>query len=110
MRGAAAAALPALGAALILCLPVAAWCDSAEELAEARKPHRPRTRSAQILLDMDDAVRSERDAGGSFRIRKRYGFEYAHRFDSRDGPPLIFSIQGPAMPHKRLGLSFEIRF
>ncbi len=107
MRGARAAALPTLGAALLLCLPTDAWADSDEE-AEARLP-RPR-RSAEILLDMDDAVRLEREEGGSFRIRKRYGFEYAHRFESDSGPPLIFSIQGPAMPRKRFGLCFEVRF
>jgi hypothetical protein len=110
MRGAAAAALPTLGALLVLCLPLSGWADSDENpAAEGRKPRRHR--SAEILLDMDDAARSVREEGGAFRIRKRYGFEYAHRFDSSDGPPVIFSIQGPAMGRgKRLGLSFELRF
>ena len=108
MRG-AAGALPTLGAVVALCLPVPAWSDS-DEADELRKAHRPR-RSAEILLDMDDVTRAEREAGGTLRIRKRYGFEYAHRFDSRTGaPPLVFSIQGPALPHKRFGLSFELRF
>jgi hypothetical protein len=90
-----------------LCLPSSAFADS-EEDAEARKP-RPH-RSAEILLNMDDAVRIEREEAGTFRIRKRYGFEYAHRFDRDGGAPMIFSIQGPALPHKRFGLSFEVRF
>ncbi len=107
MRGAKAAGLAALVAALLLGPTSDVWADS-EEAAEARTPRRHR--SAEILLDMDDALRIEREEGGSFRIRKRYGFEYARRFDSDSGPPLIFSIQGPAMPRKRLGLSFEIRF
>jgi hypothetical protein len=59
---------------------------------------------------MNDALGADRDRGGSFRIRKRYGFEYAHRFDHGQGPPLIMSIQGPALPRKRLGVSIEFRF
>jgi hypothetical protein len=106
MRG-AKTALPTLGAALLLCLPIDARSDSDENL-DARSPN-PR-RSAEILLDMNDAVRLERAEGGSFRIRKRYGFEYAHRFQGQAGPPVIFSIQGPALPRKRFGLSFELRF
>jgi hypothetical protein len=110
MRGVRGTALPTLGAVLVLCLPAVAWSNDSDEIAEARKAPR-RARSAQVLLDMDDAVRTQqREPGGAFRIRKRYGFEYAHRFDSQDGPPVIFSIQGPAMPRKRLGLSLEIRF
>ena len=108
MRGARTAiVLPTLGALLFLCLPSECWADS-EEAAEAQKP-RPH-RSAEILLSMDDAERIEHEEGASFRIRKRYGFEYAHRFDRDAGGPVIFSIQGPAMPHKRFGLSFEVRF
>jgi len=106
MRG-ARTVVPTLGAALFLSLPSDSWADS-DEAAEAResRPHR----SAEILLSMDDAVRNEREEAGSFRIRKRYGFEYAHRFDRDVGAPVIFSIQGPAMPQKRFGLSFEVRF
>lgn len=107
MRGARTAALPTLGAVLLFCLPTDLRADS-DDAAEARQPRRHR--SAEILLDMDDALRIEREEGGSFRIRKRYGFEYAHRFDGAAGRPLIFSVQGPAMPQKRLGLSFEVRF
>jgi hypothetical protein len=61
---------------------------------------------------MDDAVRIEREEHRNFRIRKRYGFEYSHRIAS-DGsdPPVIFSIQGPAIPKKKgVGLTFEVRF
>jgi len=107
MRGARTAVVPTLGAVLLLCLPSDSWAGS-EEVAEARKtrPHR----SAEILLTMDDAVRIEREEGGTFCIRKRYGFEYAHRFDRDSGAPVVFSIQGPAMPNKRFGLSFEVRF
>jgi hypothetical protein len=107
MRVARAAAVPVLGAALLLCLPADTRADP-DPAAETRIA-RPR-RSAEILLDMDDAVRAEREEHGNFRIRKRYGFEYAHRIASGSGPPVIFSIQGPAMPRKRVGLSFEIRF
>ncbi len=107
MRGARTAVVPALGAALFLCLPSDARAESGET-AEARtiRPHR----SAEILLDMNDAGRPEHEEGGTFRIRKRYGFEYAHRFDRDAGAPMVFSVQGPAMPRNRLGLSFEIRF
>jgi hypothetical protein len=109
MRRARKATPIAIGAVLILGLPVAAFGDSLveEREDEARKP--VRHRSAEILRDMD-ALDRERDERGSFRIRKRYGFEYARSFDTDDGPPLIFSIQGPALPRKRFGLSFEIRF
>ena len=108
MRQSRAATPATLGAVLILCLPFAAFGDTSEDETRARRP--VRHRSAEVLLDMDDANRPDRDLRGSFRIRKRYGFEYAHRFDSSEGPPLIFSIQGPAMPRKRFGLSFELRF
>ena len=107
MRGARAAAVPILGAALLFCLPADTRADP-DETAEPRSPRA--RRSAEILLDMDDAVRFEREEGGGFRIRKRYGFEYAHRIAGESGPPLIFSIQGPAMPRKRVGLCFEVRF
>jgi len=107
MRVARTAGLPALGAALLLCLTADARADSDEE--DEVRAHHPR-RTAEVLLDMDDAVRTDRDEGGSFHIRKRYGFEYAQRISSGSGPPVIFSVQGPAMPHKRFGLSFEVRF
>ena len=99
------ALVAALGSAILLGLPSPAGADG-----DPRPNHRPpkRHRGAEILLDMDDALGVERTAGGVFRIRKRYGLEYAHRFAQAGGPPpLIFSIQGPAMPRKRLGLSFE---
>jgi hypothetical protein len=107
MRG-AAATLATLGAALLLCLPGRAARAEPDELAEARQPTR-RHRSAEILLDMDDAVRVDREEGGRFRLRKRYGFEYAHRLDVGEHP-LVFSIQGPALPRKGVGLSIEFRF
>ena len=107
MRVARTAGLPALGAALLLCLTADARAGSDEE--DELRAHPPR-RTAEILLDMDDAVPSDRDEGGSFRIRKRYGFEYAHPIASGSGPPVIFSIQGPALPRKRFGLCFEVRF
>jgi hypothetical protein len=95
-----------LAALLLLSLPVAAFADPSEEPQPPRQP--VRHRAAEILLDMDDA--RDREAPGSFRIRKRYGFEYARRFESAGGAPWILSIQGPAMPRKRLGLTFEVRF
>ena len=106
MRGSTTALLT-LGALTLLSLPVPALADQ-EDPAEAHRPRRHR--SAEVLLDMNDSLRSDREPGGQFRIRKHYGLEYSHRFDSADGPPVIFSIQGPAMPRKRLGLSFEVRF
>jgi hypothetical protein len=106
MRGFTATLLT-LGALALLCVTPSARANP----DEAPEPHRPRrTRSAEILLDMNDATRNDREPGGRFRIRKRYGLEYSHRFNSEQGPPVIFSIQGPAMPRKRLGLSFEVRF
>lgn len=106
MRGSTATLLT-LGALALLCLAPAAHANP----EETPEPHRPRrTRSAEILLDMNDATRNDREPGGRLRIRKRYGLEYSHRFDSAQGPPVIFSVQGPAMPRKRLGLSFEVRF
>ena len=107
MRGARAAAGTVLGAALLLWPALECRAGSDEE-AEAPEP-RPH-RSAEILLSMDDAVPTDREQGGSFRIRKRYGFEYAHRFDRGAGAPMIFSVQGPALPYKRFGLTFEFRF
>src|SRR5262245_52841969 len=107
MRGGKSAVVPTLGAVILLCLSSDARADSDED-AEARAPRPHRT--AEILLSMDDAARleHEREEGGTFRIRKRYGFEYAHSFDRDAGVPLIFSIQGPALPQKRFGLSFEL--
>lgn len=106
MRGPSAALLT-IGAAALLALPAPALANP-EEPTEAPRP-RPH-RSAEILLDMHDSVRSDREPGGRLRIRKRYGLEYAHRFDSVEGPPVIFSIQGPRMPNKSFGLTFELRF
>lgn len=108
MRVLALAAAAALGSSILLGLPAMAAADG-----DLRPAHRPpkRHHGAEILLDMNDALGIERAEGGSFRIRKRYGLEYAHRFDAQGGgPPLILSIQGPAMPRKRLGLSIEIKF
>jgi hypothetical protein len=106
MRGSTAVLLT-LGALTLLSLPPPAFADP-EERPEAPRPRRHR--SAEVLLDMHDGLRNDREPGGQFRIRKRVGFEYSHRFDSNQGPPVIFSIQGPAMGRKRLGLVFELRF
>jgi len=106
MRGSTTAFLT-LGALTLLSLPRPALADPEDPTAA----HHPRRhRSAEILLDMNDSVRNDREPGGRLRIRKNYGLEYSHRFASDQGPPVIFSIQGPAMPRKRLGLSFEVRF
>jgi len=97
-----------LATALALSLPAAgAAAGGHDELEPVRKPRRHR--SAEVLLDMDDAVRVERLDSGVFRIRKRYGFEYAHGF-TVDRRPFVFSVQGPALPRKRLGLALELRF
>lgn len=97
-----------LGALLALALPAAeAGANGPDDLEPAAKPRRHR--SAEVLLDMDDAFRVERLESGVFRIRKRYGFEYAHGF-TVDRRPFVFSVQGPAMPRRRFGLSFELRF
>jgi len=106
MRGSTALLLT-LGALTLLTLPTPAVAES-EDPAEAPRPRR--YRSAEVLLDMTDTVRSAREPGGQFRIRKRVGFEYSHSFASDQGPPVIFSIQGPAMGKKKVGLMFEIRF
>ena len=99
----------ALGSALLLALPAAAGGDGEGQARRTPKPKRPR--SAEVLLDMHDALGVERSEGGVLRIRKRVGLEYSHRFDQAGGDPaLVFSIQGPVMPRKRLGLTFEIRF
>jgi hypothetical protein len=108
MRGLALAAAALLGSTILLGAPGPAGADG--DLREAHRAPK-RHRSAQILLDMNDALGVDRAEGGSFRIRKRYGFEYAHRFEANGGgPPLVLSIQGPAMPRKRLGLCIELRF
>jgi hypothetical protein len=106
MRGSTALLLT-LGALTLLTLPTPAVAES-EDPAEVPRPRR--YRSAEVLLDMTDTVRSAREPGGQFRIRKRVGFEYSHSFASDQGPPVIFSIQGPVMGKKKLGLMFEIRF
>jgi len=108
MRGRSATLL-ALGALTLLSIASPARAQS-EDPAETHRPPVRRHRSAEILLDMNDAPRGDREPGSRLRIRKSYGLEYSQRFDSEQGPPLIFSIQGPAMPHKRLGLTFELRF
>jgi hypothetical protein len=106
MRGTTALLLT-LGALTLLSLPTPALADP-EDPTEAPRPRR--FRSAEILLDMNDSIRSDREPGGQFRIRKRVGVEYSHTFASDQGPPVIFSIQGPAVGRKRLGLIFELRF
>ena len=107
MRVLALAAAAVLGSSILLGAPATAGADG-----DARAPLRPpkRHRATEILLDMNDALGVDRTEGGSFRIRKRYGFEYAHRFEAHGGPPLELSIQGPALPRKRLGLCIELRF
>ena len=107
MRGLALTAAAVLGSSILLGAAGPAGADG-----DPRDAHRPpkRHRSAQVLLDMNDALGVDRAEGGSFRIRKRYGFEYAHRFEAHGGPPLELSIQGPALPRKRLGLCIELRF
>ena len=101
--------LPALGALLLLALPLVAGANPPVDAPRANpaRRHRP----VQVLLDMNDALRTERSASGVFRIRKSYGFEYSHRFEGdRGSAPIIFSVQGPALPRKHLGLTFELRF
>ena len=104
----AALAAATLGSMILLGLPSPAGADSDERAAAHRPPKRHR--AAEILLDMNGALGADRAQSGTFRIRKRYGFEYAHRFDQGHGPPLIMSIQGPALPRKLLGVSIEFKF
>src|SRR5262249_55914027 len=116
MRG-AAASLGAIGALILLGLPVGARAGNpGDEVTQVPKPPPRAHRVAEILKDMNDAVRTDRTEPGNFHIRKGSGFEYTHRFEGRGGTtPVIFGIQGPVLglsgsanPRKRLGVSFEI--
>ena len=64
MRGSTALLLT-LGALTLLVLPSPALADQDDP---AEKPRPRRYRSAEVLLDMTDSVRSAREPGGQFRI------------------------------------------
>jgi hypothetical protein len=94
-----------LTTALILLVPGAALADSNAE-------SQPRVqRSREILLQMEEPPQRDprRWLDSHFHIHKRRGLEYSHATSvgERD---VVFSLQGPAMPRKRLGLAFEVRF
>ena len=88
-----------------LLLPTPGLADRDSDDAPPR-----RQRSREILLHIEKP--SERDlhqVQSEFRIHKRRGLEYRRgvTVGERD---LVLSLQGPAMPRRRLGLAFEVRF
>ena len=111
MRVQRLAAAFALGSSILIGLPLGAGADP-DPRAPLRPPKAQHPRPAQILLDMNDALGVERTSTGALQIRKTYGLEYAHRFEQKGGGamPVIFSIQGPAIPRKRVGLEIQLRF
>jgi len=71
-------------------------------------------RSVEILAQLDrPEVETPRPGRSWFvsniHIKKKRGLEYTQVM-SVNGHPMLFSVQGPVMRKKRLGLTLELRF
>ena len=66
-------------------------------------------RAAEIIAHIEKPKPQQSWLEMHLGVRKGAGIEYRHKLSvgRRD---LIFSVYGPAMKKKRLGLGFEIRF
>jgi hypothetical protein len=120
MRVKRLAAAFALGSSIAIGVPVGAGADPDPRLllrppsqhSGAPSPPAEHHRSPQILLDMNNPLGVERSSTGALQVRKTYGVQYVHRFGQKGGSdtPVIFTIQGPALPRKRVGIEFELHF
>jgi len=85
----------------LLLLPHAA---TAGDFDERDKPRR----ATEIIASMDDQG-DDPSWISHIRIKKKYGLQFKRRLSVGD-ERMIFSVHGPLLDHKSLGLGFELKF
>lgn len=93
-----------LGVALLLFL-----CSTARAEDPTAKDEPRRQRAAEIISQVEKPGSRQSWFATHLGVRKGAGVEYRHQLSvgRRD---LVFSVYGPAIKKKRLGLGFEVRF
>ncbi len=98
----------ALGALLTVALVLA--LGSTARADDAKEEEEPRTqRAREIIAEVEKSDSEASWVRTHIRIRKKRGIEYRRplTMGQRD---LVFSVYGPLIKKKRLGLGFELRF
>jgi hypothetical protein len=86
---------------VLLLLPNLAFANGPDDRA---KPQR----AAEIIASIDDHERKP-SWTTHIRIKKKYGLQFKRKLGVGD-EQLIFSVHGPLLSRKSLGLGFEIKF
>jgi hypothetical protein len=104
-----AKALSPLAAGLaVLILATEAFANPEEE---TNKDARRRHRTAEVLFRIDEPRNENRSwVQEHVSLRKGMGLVYSYKTKTDDGGKLVFSVGGPALKKKRLGLMFEVKF
>jgi hypothetical protein len=99
---------PLAGSLAMLILATDAIANPEEELTkDARRRHR----TAEVLFRADEPRNESRSwVQEHVSLRKGMGLVYSYKTRTEDGKKVVFSVGGPALKKKRLGLMFEIKF
>jgi hypothetical protein len=78
---------------------------------DANKEVRRRHRTAEVLFRMDEPRNEHRSwVQEHVSLRKGMGLVYSYKTKTEDNRKVVFSVGGPALKKKRLGLMFEVKF
>jgi hypothetical protein len=86
---------------VLLLLPTLAFANNSDDRDKPR-------RAAEIIASIDDQ-KGEPSWTSHIRIKKKYGLQFKHKLGVGD-EQVIFSVHGPLLSRKSLGLGFEIKF
>jgi hypothetical protein len=110
MRYAKAVSPLATGIAVVV-LAADALATPDEETRTAAASGPKRARVAEVLFRIDEPRAENRSwVQDHVSIRKGMGLAYSYKTRTEDGKKLVFTVGGPALKKKRLGLMFEVKF
>jgi len=104
----AKAVSPLVTALTVVVLATEAIATPEEELQDVPRRHR----ASEILAHMGSPPRVEGKTWieSHMALRKGVGVVYRYQVETDDQQKLIFSVGGPILKKKLLGLQFEVRF
>jgi hypothetical protein len=103
----AKAVSPLVTALTVVVLATEAIATPEEDAKEVRRRHR----TSEILAAMDSPrVEGKSWIESHMALRKGVGVVYRYQVETDDEEKLIFSVGGPVLKKKLLGLQFEVRF
>ena len=103
----AKAVSPLVTALTVVVLATEAIATPEEDAPEIRRRHR----TSEILAAMGTPrVEGKSWIESHMALRKGVGVVYRYQVETKDDQKLVFSVGGPVLNRKLLGMQFEVRF